>query len=334
MSDSLSSPRRRTALRLLAAAAASSGLAAPLVARAQEFPQKGPVRLVVPFPPGGAVDALARVVAAELTTKWKQSVVVDNKPGGNQIIGTQAVATAAPDGYTLLLATTGHAVNATLIQAKLPYDPLKDFTPLTLSATAPNILVAHPSAPATLKDLVAYMRAHPGKLNAGHPGVGTTLHLNLEILKSATHTDFAVVGYKGTAPALNALLAGEVAFMFDVTAAIPHVKSGRLRALAVTSTERSSQLPDVPTMAEAGVPGVDVFSWYAFMAPAGTPSAVVDRLNRDINSVLEDPAVRQRLLTYGLEPGKRMSAPQVARFVQGEVRRWGNVIREAKVQAE
>src|SRR5205823_1748104 len=135
--------------------------------------------------PGGAVDALARLVASELTTKWKQSVVVENRPGGNQIIGTQAVASAAPDGYTLLLATTGHAVNATLLQGKLPYDPLKDFTPLTLSATAPNILVAHPSAPPTLRDLIAYMRAHPGKLNAGHPGVGTTLHLNLEILKSA-----------------------------------------------------------------------------------------------------------------------------------------------------
>jgi tripartite-type tricarboxylate transporter receptor subunit TctC len=325
---------RRGALRLIGATAAGALGIAAAPALAQEFPGRGPVRIVVPFPPGGAVDSLARLVATELATKWKQSVVVDNRPGANQIIGTQAVASAAPDGYTLLLATTGHAINATLLEGKLPYNPVKDFAPAAFSATAPNILVAHPSAGASLRELLAQLRASPGKLNAGHPGVGTTQHLTLEILKSATKTDYGIVGYKGTAPALNALLAGEVSFMFDVAAAIPHVKAGKLRALAVTSPARYSLLPDVPTLAEAGLPGVEIFSWYAFLAPAATPAPVLERINRDIDEVLQQPAVRQRLVAYGLEPAKRMQPVEIARFVESEAGRWGKVIRDAGVKAE
>jgi tripartite-type tricarboxylate transporter receptor subunit TctC len=332
MSSTSFLPRRRKLLAVAALAAGATAVALP-AAHAQSFPER-PVRIVVPFPPGGAVDALARVVAEQLATKWKQGVVVDNKPGGNQIIGTQNVATAAADGYTILLATTGHAVNATLIE-KLPYDPLKDFSALTLSATAPNILVVNPVVPATtLQQLVAYAKANPGKLSAGHPGNGTTLHLSLEILKAATGTDFTIVGYKGTAPSLNAVLAKEVDFMFDVTAAVPHVKAGKLRALAVTSATRSPLLPEVPTLAEAGLPGVEIFSWYAFLAPAGTPRAVVDRLNRDINDVLDQPAIRQRLTAYGLEPGRRMQASEVDTFIRGEAARWGKVVKDAKVKAD
>lgn len=326
-------PRRKLLLRWLGVALAAAGAAALPAAHAQGFPER-PVRIVVPFPAGGAVDALARVVAERLAQKWKQGVVVDNKPGGNQIIGTQNVSTAPADGHTLLLATTGHAVNATLID-KLPYDPLQDFSALTLSATAPNILVVNPAVPATtLQELVAYAKANPGKLSAGHPGNGTTLHLSLEILKAATRTDFTIVGYKGTAPSLNAVLAREVDFMFDVTAAVPHVKAGKLRALAVTSATRSPLLPDVPTLAEAELPGVEVFSWYAFLAPAGTPKSVVDRLNRDINDVLDEPAIRQRLTTYGLEPGRRMQAGDVDAFIRTEIARWGKVVKDAKVKAD
>jgi tripartite-type tricarboxylate transporter receptor subunit TctC len=318
--------------------AAVSSLTAGLLlgagpARAQPFPDR-PVRIIVPFPPAGAVDALARVTAELLTQKWKQNVIVENRPGGNQIIGTQIVAAAPPDGHTLLLATTGHAVNATLIE-KLPYDPLKDFAAVALSATAPNILVVHPEVPAhTLQEFVDYARRNPGKLNASHPGTGTTLHLGLEILKAATRTDFTIVGYKGTAPALNAVLAREVDFMFDVTAAVPHVKAGKLRALAVTSPARATVLPDVPTLAEAGLPGVEIFSWYAYLAPAGTPAEVLDRLNRDIAEVLGAPAVQGRLTNYGLESGKPMRPAEVDGFVRQEVARWAKVLKEAGVKAE
>ena len=300
-------------------------------ARAQSFPDR-PVRIVVPFPPGGAVDALARVTAESLTQKWKQNVIVENRPGGNQIIGTQSIAAAAPDGLALLLATTGHAVNATLIE-KLPYDPVKDFTAVALSATAPNILVVNPAVPAdTLKEFIDYARSNPGKLNASHPGTGTTLHLGLEILKAATKTDFTIVGYKGTAPALNAVLAGEVDFMFDVTAAVPHVKAGKLKALAVTSSTRASLLPEVPTLAEAGLPDVEIFSWYAYLAPAGTPPAILAQLNRDIAEALGSPSVQGRLVGYGLEPAKRMGPKEVDDFIRQEIDRWAKVLKDAGVK--
>jgi tripartite-type tricarboxylate transporter receptor subunit TctC len=291
------------------------------------------VRIIVPFPPGGAVDALARVTAELLTQKWKQNVIVDNRAGGNQIIGTQAVAAAPPDGHTLLLATTGHAVNATLIE-KLPYDPAKDFTAVALSATAPNILVVNPAVPAdTFQEFIDYARKNPGKLNASHPGTGTTLHLGLEILKAATGTDFTIVGYKGTAPSLNAVLAHEVDFMFDVTAAVPHVKAGKLKALAVTSATRASLLPDVPTLAEAGLPGVEISSWYAYLAPAGTPPTVLEQLNRDIGEVLGGASVQGRLVNYGLEPVKPMGPKEADGYIRREIDRWARVVKDAGVKA-
>jgi tripartite-type tricarboxylate transporter receptor subunit TctC len=322
---------RRTFLGLIASAAAGMCLGAG-PAHAQTFPDR-PVRIIVPFPPGGAVDALARVTAEMLTQKWKQNVIVDNRPGGNQVIGTQTVAAAAPDGLTLLLATTGHAVNDTLIE-KLPYDPARDFAGVALSATAPNILVVNPAVPAaTLQEFIDYAKANPGKLNASHPGHGTTLHLGLEILKAATKTDFTIVGYKGTMPALHAVLAKEVDFMFDVTAAVPHVRAGKLKALAVTSANRASILPQVPTLAEAGLPGVDIFSWYAYLAPAGTPAAILEQLNRYITEVLGSSSVQDRLITYGLEPVKPMSPKQVDGFIRQEIDRWAKVVKDAGVKA-
>ncbi len=318
-------------LRALLACAVLALCSVP--AAAQDYPSR-PVRIVVPFPPGGAVDALARVLADQLGERWKQSVVVDNRPGGNQIIGTQNVASSPADGFALLLASTGHAVNATLID-KLPYDPVKDFAPVALAATAPNILVVNPSVPATtFKQFIAYAKAHPGKLTASHPGNGTTLHLGLEILKAATDTDFVIVGYKGTAPALNAVLAKEVDFMFDVTASVPHVRAGRLRALAVTGATRAAVLPEVPTLAEAGLPGVEIVSWYGVLAPAGTPEPVITQLNHDLHEALASAEVRKRLTGYGLEPARRQSPAQFGEFIGREIERWGKVVRSAGVKAD
>jgi tripartite-type tricarboxylate transporter receptor subunit TctC len=323
--------RRRALQALTTLAIVAAGFeVAP--AFAQGFPERA-VRIVVPFPPGGAVDALARVTAERLSQKWKQSVVVENRAGGNQIIGTQTVATAAPDGLTLLLATTGHAVNATLIE-KLPYDPLRDFAAVALSATAPNILVVNPAVPAgTLQEFIAFAKAHPGKLTAGHPGHGTTLHLGLEVLKAATGTDFTIVGYKGTAPSLNAVLAHEVDFMFDVTAAAPHVRAGKLKALAVTSASRAAILPEVPTLAEGGLAGVDIFSWYAYLVPAATPAAIVEQLGQDIAEALGNPSAQERLVTYGLEPVRPMAPREVDAFIRQEVERWAKVVKDAGVKA-
>ena len=321
---------RRAGLTLLALLAFAGS--SPIV-QAQTFPERA-VRIVVPFPPGGAVDVLARVVGEQLALGWKQSVIVDNKPGANQIIGTQNVATSAADGYTLLLATTGHAVNATLIE-KLPYDPIADFRGVALAATAPNILVVNPALPITsLRQLIDYAKGHPGKLNAAHPGNGTTMHLGLELLKATTGIDFLTVGYKGTAPALTAVLSGEADFMFDVTAAVPQVKAGKLRALGVASASRSTLLPDAPTFAEAGLPGVEMSSWYAFLVPNGTPPAVRARLGRDIEEVLARPAIRKRLAEYGLDPVPPKSPTEVDEFIRAEVVRLGKVVKDAHITAQ
>lgn len=300
---------------------------------AQGYPERT-VRIVVPFPPGGAVDVLARVVGEQLALEWKQSVVVDNRPGANQIIGTQNVASAPADGYSLLLATTGHAVNATLIE-KLPYDPVADFRAVALAATAPNILVVNSKLPvATLRELIDYAKAHPGKLNAAHPGNGTTMHLALELLKASAGIDFLTVGYKGTAPALNAVLSGEADFMFDVTAAVPQVKAGKLRALGVASANRSTLLPDAPTFAEAGLPGFEMSSWYAFLVRTGTPEAARNRLGRDIEEVLSRPAIRKRLAEYGLDSVPARSPVEVDEFVRAEVVRLGKVVKGAHLTVQ
>ena len=324
-------PTRRRALAT--AVAAIGALAWSTRVAAQTFPERT-VRIVVPFPPGGAVDVLARMVADQLAAEWKQGVVVENRPGANQIIGTQNVAASPADGYSVLLATTGHAVNATLIE-KLPYDPVADFHAVALAATAPNILVANASLPiASLRQLVEYARSHPGKLNGAHPGNGTTMHLGLELLKAAAGIDFLTVGYKGTAPALNAVLSGEADFMFDVTAAVPHVKAGKLRALGVASAARSTLLPETPTFAEAGLPGVEMSSWYAFLVPAATPVAVRIRLGRDIADVVSRPAIRRKLAEYGLGAVTPRSPAEVDEFIRSEVVRLGKVVKDAHITVQ
>jgi tripartite-type tricarboxylate transporter receptor subunit TctC len=311
------------------------GALAPVLATgaalAQEFPSRT-VRIVVPFPPAGAVDILARVVAQKLDEKWRTGVIVENRPGAGTVIGTDVVAKAAPDGYTMVLAVTAHAVNATLMD-KLPFDPVKDFAPVVLAATAQNILVAHPALPAgSVRELITHAKANPGKLNVGSPGLGTTMHLAAEMLKSAAGIEYTMVHYKGTQPSLNALLAGEVDFLFDAGVSVPYIESGRLKALAVTSPQRAAILPEVPTMIEAGVPDFVALSWYGFLAPAQTPQATIETLNREINAALKDPGVRERIVKIGLEPAGG-SAAEFARHVRDEVAKWGKVVREAGVKA-
>lgn len=301
-------------------------------ASAQEFPSRT-VRIIVPFPPAGAVDILARVIAQKLDEKWRTGVVVENRPGAGTVIGTDAVAKSAPDGHTIVLAVTAHAVNATLM-TKLPFDPVKDFAPIVLAATAQNILVSYPGLPVnSVRELIDYAKANPGKLNAGSPGLGTTMHLAAEMLKSAAGLQYTVVHYKGTQPSLNALLAGEVSFVFDAGVALPHIQAGKLKALAVTSPQRASILPDVPTMIEAGVPDFVALSWYGFLAPAQTPATTVETLNREINAALKDPQVRERIVKIGLEPAGS-SADEFGKHLRAEVAKWGKVVREAGVKAD
>ena len=299
---------------------------------AQSFPTR-PVRIVVPFPPAGAVDILARVVGQKVGDKWKQGVVVENRPGGGTVLGTDIVAKSPADGYTLLLAVTAHAVNATLVD-KLPFDPVKDFATITLAATAPNILIVHPSVPANnVAELIAYARANPGRLNFGSPGSGTAMHLSGEMFKSAAGINVVHVPYKGTQPVLNALLAGEVSYTFDAGVSLAHVKAGKLRAFAVTSARRASIAPELPTMAEAGLPGFEAQSWYGFLAPAGTPVAVLEFLSRDINEALRDPEVRARIATAALEPVGTTPA-EFEQYLKADIVRWGRVVKASGAKAD
>jgi tripartite-type tricarboxylate transporter receptor subunit TctC len=301
-------------------------------ASAQPYPSR-PVRIVVPFPPAGAVDILARVVGQKVSEKWKQSVVIENRPGGGSVLGTDIVAKSAPDGYTLLLAVTAHAVNATLVD-KLPFDPVKDFATITLAATAPNILIVHPSVPAsTVRELIAYAKANPHKLNFGSPGSGTAMHLSGEMFKTAAGIDVVHVPYKGTQPVLNALLAGEISYTFDAGVSLQHVKAGKLKAFAVTSAKRAAIAPELPTMAEAGLPGFDAQSWYGFLAPAGTPVVIVDLLSRDINESLRDPEVRERINRIALEPLGTTPA-EFEQYLKADIVKWGRVVKASGAKAD
>ena len=318
----------RRLLALLACLAA----AVPAASQAQDFPAR-PIRIVVPFTPAGPVDVLGRLIAERLAARWKSGAIVENRPGAGTIIGTDAVAKAAPDGYTILLAVTSHAVNATLVE-KLPFDPVADFAPIVLAATAQNILVVNPSVAArTPAELIALAKANPGKLNAASPGKGTTLHLAAEMLKTAAGIDFTIVHYKGSQPALTALLSGEVAFMFDPGIVVPQAKAGKVRILAVTGAKRSPALPDVPTMIESGLPGFEVVSWYGFFAPAGTPRRVIDELNGAINDAVRDPSVRERMARINMEPAGG-TPEELDRFLRDQITRWGAAIRAANVKQE
>jgi len=308
-------------------------LAAPLHVVAQdEWPSKV-VKFVVPYGAGGSTDALARLVAQRLSDRWGKSVIVENKPGANGIIGTDGVAKSPPDGYTFLVASNGQAVNVAL-RSNLPYDMLRDFVSVVNIAAMPNVLAIHKAQPAqTLKDLVAQAKTKPGSLAFGHAGVGSSQHLTGEILKLEAKIDIRQVPYKGGGPAVADALGGHVPLVVaGVPAMSQHVKSGALRALAVTGPKRSPQLPDVPTMQEQGYRNDEVF-WVALMAPKGTPPAVVARLNAEVNAVLADPAVKAKFAEQGAEVSGG-TPEQFDAFLKREIENAARVIKAANIKAD
>ncbi len=321
-------PRRRLLQAALGCAVAAT-LAPLTAAQAQAYPSKT-ITIIVPFPAGGTTDILARILGQYMSTALGQPVVVDNRGGAGGNIGAQAAARAAPDGYTLFMGTVGtHAINATLYK-KLPFDHVKDFAPLTRVAMVPNLLVAHPSQPyKTVKELIAYAKANPKKVNYGSSGNGSSIHLSGALFESMAKVEMTHVPYKGSAPAVADLLGGQIAIMFDnMPSALPHVKSGKLRALAVTSAKRSSELPDVPTIAEAGVPGYEATSWFGMFAPAKTPAEVTTKLHGVIVKALNDPEVKKKISEQGAEPHPE-SATEFATFIRNETSKWGKVVRDS-----
>ena len=325
---------RRRLLRGLVIAGAAGCAAWPgaRTAVAQDYPTR-PITLVVGFAPGGSADILARLVAQKLSGTLGQQVVVENRPGAGATIASAAVAGAPPDGHTLLLVTSGHAGSGALY-SKLPYDPQKSFAPITRIGATPVVIVAPANAPyRTLADLIGAARKSPGKLNYAAGGGGaTTTSLAAEFLKHDAKIDMQMIAYKGSGPALVALLAGEVDVGFDIpTSALPHIQTGKLRPLAVTSRVRAAVLPDVPTVAEQGLPGFEVTGWFGLMAPARTPALVIARLNREVNAILQLPDVKTRLDSLGVEPVGG-SADDFTRLIESESRRYGDAIKRLGLQ--
>jgi len=319
--------KRRTLLAALATAAIG---AVPASAFAQAgYPTK-PVTIVVPFAAGGTTDILARIIGQALTTELGQSVIVDNRAGAGGNIGGAIAAKAPADGYTLFMGTVGtHAINASLYK-KMPFDPVKDFAPLTRVANVPNLLVANPAQPyKTVKELIAYAKANPGKVNFGSSGNGSSIHLSGELFKSLAKVDMVHVPYKGSAPAVTDLLGNQIGIMFDnMPSAIQHVRSGKLVPIAVTTAKRSPELPNVPTIAEAGVPGYEATSWFGMFAPAGTPAPVLAKLNTALVKVLNQAEVKKKINEQGAETYSE-TPEQFAAFIKTESVKWGKVVQES-----
>ena len=308
-------------------------LVAATQAFAQSYPSK-PIRIVVPYPPGGFNDTLGRTLAAKFQEAWGEPVIVENKPGANTVIGSDSVAKSQPDGYTLLIVAFPFAVTPSLLKA-MPYDTLKDFQPVILAATSPNLLVVHPQVPIhTVKELIAAAKAKPQSLSYASTGNGSSNHISMELFKSLAGVDIVHIPYKGSAPAVTDLLGGQVQVMFDnVPNVLPHVKAGKLRALAVSGATRTPLAPDVPTVAEAGVPGYELTVWFGLVAPAATPREVVQKLNAESLRILAMPDVRERFLAQGVEP--RGSTPeQFAQHIRLQMAKWSKVVRDAGVKAE
>jgi tripartite-type tricarboxylate transporter receptor subunit TctC len=333
--------RRRPVLATLAAAAFAALAAAPLTAAAQAWPSK-PVRIVVPFPPAGTTDILARALAPELQKAFGQPFVVENKPGAGGNIGAAEVAKAAPDGHTLLMGTVGtHAINPALY-TKMPYDHVKDFVPITLVAGVPNVLVVNPGLAqrngiASVADLARHARANPGKLTFASSGNGTSIHLSGELFKALTGTQMVHSPYKGSGPALIDLMGGNVDLMFDnLPSSMPHIRSGKLLALAVTSATRSSALPEVPTVAEAGGAALASFeasSWFGLLAPAGTPMDIVNRIQQETAKALATAAMRERLQSQGAIPSGNTPA-EFVRLIDAETRKWAPVVKASGAKVD
>ncbi|MDW3688216.1 tripartite tricarboxylate transporter substrate binding protein [Cupriavidus sp. CV2] len=328
-------PRRRL-LALAAALSLACGLALPLHAQpnAQAAWPAKPIKLVVGYSAGGATDVIARIVALKLGEQLGQPVVVDNRAGANSNVGAEVVAKSAPDGYTLYVYTIANTINASLYD-KLGYDPQKDFEPIGLIAKIPNILVVNPKLPVkTLADYIRFAKASQDGITFASSGSGSSIHLSGEMFKMQARLNMLHIPYRGSAPAVTDLLGGQVQSMFDNTpSALPHVKAGRLRAIAITSAQRSPLLPEVPTVAESGFPGFDVQSWFSLAAPAGTPRPVIDRLNAALNRVLAAPDVRQRLQDLAATPEPGPPEP-LRRLIAAETKRWHDVVKQSGAMAE
>jgi tripartite-type tricarboxylate transporter receptor subunit TctC len=314
-------------------AAITLAVAGPAAAASQPYPAR-PIRFIVPFPPGGGNDIVGRIVALKLSEGFGQSVVVDNRGGAGGTIGTDLTAKAPADGYTMLINNISLAVNATLF-SKLPYDTLKDLAPVTLVGRQPNLLVVHPAVPAkSVRELLDLARAKPGQINYGSGGVGTASHLATELLKLMTKTEMAHIPYKGLGPALTDLIGGRLQLIISTMAsALPQVKSGKLRPLAVTTAHRSSFFPEVPTMDESGVRGYEFSTWYGLLVPAGTPSAIVSRLNGEVAKILRSSAIKDQFAVQGLEPTPS-TAEEFGAYLRAEVAKWRPVIKASGAKPE
>ncbi|CAN7280000.1 tripartite tricarboxylate transporter substrate binding protein [Pseudorhodoferax sp. LjRoot39] len=322
-------------MRILATLLSAALLAIAPIAQAEGFPDK-PVMLVVPFPPGGPTDAMARTIAAEMKDRLGQPVVVENRAGAGGNIGAEYVARAAADGQTLLFGTSGPlAINASLYR-KSGYDPIKSFAPVIRVGHLPNILVVHPSVPAqNVKELVAYAKANPGKLSYASSGNGASSHLAGVLFNEKAGTDIQHIPYKGTGPALNDLLGGQVGMSFtDVLTALPYVKTGKLRALGIATAQRSQALPDLPTIAEQGVPGYDVSVFFGIVAPAGTPADRIAKLNKAFVEVLASPKVKELFATQGLESAPDHTPAQLAKFIAAQKAAWAAVVKQSGAQLD
>ena len=318
-------------LALGAVALAASSFTA--FAHADTWPSR-PVKITFGFPPASATDVVARTVGQKLSEKWGQSVVIDNKPGAGGNLASEIAAKQPADGYTIFFGTVANAIS-TSYYSKLGYDYLKDFTPITLVATTPLVLVVNPSVPAkNVKELIAYAKANPGKLNFGSGGPGTSNHLAGEMFKSATGTDMIHVAYKGTPAAYTDLMSGRIGLMFDnIVAAMPHIKSGALRAIAVTSAQRAASLPDVPTVAESGVPGFEAVSWIGALVPAGTPQGIVKKVHDDLVAVLHMPDVQEKLAASGAVVVGN-TPEQFADWNRNEIAKWAKAVKASGAKGD
>jgi tripartite-type tricarboxylate transporter receptor subunit TctC len=311
--------------------AAAFACAVPAIA--QNYPIR-PIRLIVPSSPGGGTDITARIMAPELSRLLGQQVIVENRPGAGTMIGGEVVAKSPPDGYTLLMGISTLAINPAVYR-KVPYDALRDLAPITQTVSVPNVVVGHPSLPAkNLKELIALARSRPGELTFASAGVGTSPHLSVELLLSMTRTKMLHIPYKGSAPGITDLIAGQVQVMApNMLSGYPHIKTGRMRAYGVTGTKRVPSAPEIPTIAEAGVPGYEAVQWYGVLAPAGTPRPIVQRLHDESVKVLQLPNVRELLVKDGGEPVGN-TPEQFAAFIKAETIKWAKVVKDAGIQQE
>jgi tripartite-type tricarboxylate transporter receptor subunit TctC len=318
--------------RIIGVATAALAIAAP--AWGQQYPTRS-IKWIVPYPPGGITDSVTRLVAKGLEDKLGQPIVIENKPGANSIVGVDYVSKAPPDGYTMLTVIAAHAANATLYAGKLNFDPVKSFEPISLVAVAPLILTVNNDFPVhDVRELIAYAKANPNKISFGSSGVGSATHLTCELLKQTAGIEMTHVPYKGTAPALAAELAGDLQVLGDVPSSLmPHVRAGKIRALAMFSLKRVAGAAEVPTIVEAGGPPVEGSTWVMFLSPAGTPKEIVNRISVETAKIVNDPALRARFEQLGIDAAGTTPA-ETAKYLQDEIAKWGKVIQVAGVKAE